>query len=128
MVNDIKQYDVVFIDLGTNMVGSEQGGKRPAIIIQNDIGNYYSNTTIVIPLSTKIKHVYQPTHTLIKGGDSKPLSYDSIALGECVRQISKKRIIKVMGHITDTYERKMLVKIYFANVGKDSLDWKAKHY
>lgn len=128
MISKIKQFDVVYVDFGKNMVGSEQGGKRPAIIIQNDVGNHYSNTTIVIPLSTKIKNMYQPTHMLIKKESDKGLDCDSIALGECVRQISKERIEKVMGKISKIHEKQLLIKIYLANIGNNFLGEKMNHY
>lgn len=63
-----EKFDIVMVDFGDNTIGSEQGGKRPAIIVQNDIGNHFAATTIVIPFSTKLKKINQPTHTLIKKG------------------------------------------------------------
>ena len=62
---DIRRYDIVQADLG-QVVGSEQGGIRPVLIIQNDTGNIHSCTTIVIPLSSRLKSLNQPTHTLIR--------------------------------------------------------------
>ena len=66
MIGEYKRYDVVLIDFGENTIGSEQGGIRPAIIIQNNKGNLFSNTTIVMPCTSNIKHLYQPTHALLK--------------------------------------------------------------
>ena len=56
MDNNFKRYDVVLVNFGKNTIDSEQAGTRPAVIIQNDTGNYYSKTTIVMPLSSKIKN------------------------------------------------------------------------
>ncbi len=62
---EVKRYDIVQADL-SGTVGSEQGGIRPVLVIQNDVGNLHSSTTIVMPFSTKIKNPNQPTHTLIR--------------------------------------------------------------
>ena len=84
-----EKFDIVMVDFGDNTIGSEQGGKRPAIIVQNDIGNHFAATTIVIPFSTKLKKINQPTHTLIKKGRGTGLVKDSIVLCECIRNISE---------------------------------------
>lgn len=52
MKNGLKRFDIVLVDFGENTIDSEQGGIRPAIIIQNDIGNLHSSTTLVMPLSS----------------------------------------------------------------------------
>ena len=62
----LKRFDVVLVDFGHDVIGSEQGGVRPALVIQNDIGNLHSDTTIVMPFTSKKKNLYQPTHTLLK--------------------------------------------------------------
>lgn len=77
----IKRFDIVQADL-SGTVGSEQGGVRPVLIIQNDIGNLHSPTTIVIPFSTKVfKNPNQSTHTLIRSSADTGLKEDSILLG-----------------------------------------------
>lgn len=101
---DIRRYDIVQADLG-QVIGSEQGGIRPVLIIQNDVGNIHSCTTIVMPLSTKLKSLKQPTHTLIKRSTDTGLKTDSILLGEQMRVISSQRIIKKIGTVTDKNER-----------------------
>lgn len=110
-----KQYDVVLVDFGTNTVGSEQGGVRCAVVIQNDIGNKHSTTTIVMPFTTKLKNVNQPTHSLFKAASGNGLRYDSMLLGECMRQVSEDRIIKTLGHITSTEEKTAVKRVYLAN-------------
>lgn len=91
---EIKRYDIVQADL-SGAVGSEQGGIRPVLVIQNDIGNFYSSTTIVIPFSTKVyKNPNQPTHTLIRKSVTTGLRMDSMLLGEQMRVISNQRIKK----------------------------------
>ena len=117
MTQELKRYDIVLVDFGDNM-DSEQSGIRPAIIIQNDIGNLYSTTTLVVPLTSQHKSLNQPTHTLIKKGVEKGLIKDSIVLAECLRQISEKRIKKYLGRISDNTEQKEIRRAYEANFGE----------
>lgn len=114
----LKRFDVILVDFGNNVIDSEQGGIRPAIIIQNDTGNLHSSTTIVMPVSSKMKNINQPTHTLLKKDGQKGLVCDSIVLGECLRQISEKRIIKYIGRISDDVEKVEIKRIYDANFGE----------
>lgn len=114
---DIRRYDIVQADLG-QVVGSEQGGIRPVLIIQNDIGNIHSCTTIVIPLSSRLKSLRQPTHTLIKKSADTGLKTDSVLLGEQIRVISNQRIIKKIGTVTDNNERMEIRRVYAANFGE----------
>lgn len=118
MTRELKRFDIVLVDFGDNVIDSEQGGIRPAIVIQNDVGNLYSTTTIVMPFSTKIKNIKQPTHTLILRGTEKGLKENSIVLGECLRQISKRRIKKYLGKISDPLEKKEIKRVYDANFGE----------
>jgi len=117
MKRGYKQFNNVLVDFGEEVVGSEQGGIRPAIILQNDRGNLHSPTTIVLPLTKQIKNLGQPTHTLIKKGEDKGLSVDSMVLGESVKQIDERRIIKYLGIITDVKEREEIKRVYYANLG-----------
>ena len=117
MTQELKRYDIVLVDFGDNM-DSEQSGVRPAIIIQNDIGNLYSTTTLVVPLTSQHKSLNQPTHTLIKKGVEKGLIKDSIVLAECLRQISEKRIKKYLGRISDNTEQNEIRRAYEANFGE----------
>lgn len=61
---EINTFDIVRVDFGEVEFAGEQGGIRPAVVIQNKLGNIHSSTTIVIPFTTKIKHLQQPTHSL----------------------------------------------------------------
>jgi len=76
-------------------VGSEQGGERPALILQNDIGNEYSNTTIVVAITTTIRPM--PIHIMLekKDGVAKP----SMLLLEQIHTIDKTRLIKKLSQI-----------------------------
>jgi len=114
----VKRYDIILVDFGYNAIDSEQSGIRPSIVIQNDVGNHFSSTTIVIPLTSKRKNLGQSTHTLIKQGMEKGLTSDSVALAECMRQISKTRIIRYLGKITDTSEKNEIRRIYEASFGE----------
>ena len=77
------------------VVGSEQGGERPVLIIQNNLGNKHSPTVIVLAITSRFhKKRHLPTHVPIQSGD---LSKDSIALAEQVRTIDKSRLIHYVG-------------------------------
>ena len=115
---DIRKYDIVQADLGNTTIGSEQGGIRPVLIIQNDTGNIFSTTTIVIPLSSKLKSLHQPTHTLIRKSNDTGLKADSVLLGEQMRVISNQRIIKKIGTVTNKIEQKEIRRVYEANFGE----------
>lgn len=117
MTQNLKKFDVVLVDFGNNM-DSEQSGTRPAIILQNDVGNLYSSTTLVVPLTSQHKSLNQPTHTLIRKGVEKGLVKDSIVLAECLRQVSEKRIKKYLGRISDNIEQKEIRRAYEANFGE----------
>lgn len=98
----IKRGDVLIVDFSDG-VGSEQSGKRPAVVIQNDIGNKFSPTTIVALLSTKTNKK-MPTHVFVQGDG---LHRDSVVLCEQIRTISKQRIEGVIGVLTDEEIKKV---------------------
>ena len=93
---EIKRGDIFYADLSP-VVGSEQDGIRPVIIIQNNLGNKYSPTVIVLPITTQIKSNL-PTHIPIKKGKSGLLK-DSVILIEQVRTIDKSRLKEKVGAI-----------------------------
>ncbi|MTI80294.1 MAG: type II toxin-antitoxin system PemK/MazF family toxin [Firmicutes bacterium] len=88
----IKRGDVFYADLSP-VVGSEQGGTRPVLILQNDIGNQYSPTTIVAAITSQIAKAKLPTHVEISGGQSG-LNRDSVVLLEQIRTIDKSRLLQ----------------------------------
>ena len=100
-----KKGDIVFVDLGKPDKPSEQGGIRPCVIVQNNVGNKYSPTTIVAPISSQIKYNkngnIQPTHFIIENYKEAGLKSRSMILCEQIRAISKKRILDTSpkGHI-----------------------------
>ena len=114
---DIRRYDIVQADLGKS-VGSEQAGIRPVLIVQNDQGNKFSNTTIIIPLTSKLKSLNQPPHTLIRKSIDTGLRTDSVLLGEQMRVISNQRIIKKIGSVTNKNEQSEIRRVYEANFGE----------
>ena len=93
----IKRGDVFFADLSP-VVGSEQGGQRPVLIVQNDIGNKYSPTVIVAAITAKISKAKLPTHVEVRKDDVGLLK-DSVVLLEQVRTIDKKRLIQKLGNL-----------------------------
>lgn len=101
IVMKIRKWDIVMADL-SGAAYSEQDKKRPVLIIQNDIGNYHSPTTIVVPLSSKIKNVKMPTHTIITPEDMTGLHTETMVLCEQVRTIDKKRIIFKIGRLSNS--------------------------
>lgn len=117
MKENYKRFDVVLVDFGQVEFKGEQGGKRPAIILQNDVGNYFGVTTLVAPLTSKLKHIKQPTHLLFKRDEEKGLKVDSMVLGECLRQVSEQRIIKKIGHISSVEDKRNIKRVYDANFG-----------
>lgn len=87
--------EVYLVDFGIGY-GSEQGDVRPAVIVQNNIGNKYSPTTIVVPVTSRQTKAHIPTHVRVKGAC---LTKKSLALTEQVVTIDKRRIIRKMGNI-----------------------------
>lgn len=117
MKENYKRFDVVLVDFGQVEFKGEQGGKRPAVILQNDTGNYFGITTLVAPFTSKIKHIKQPTHLLFKKDERKGLKVDSILLGECLRQVSEQRIIKRLGYIYSMEDKRNIKRVYDENFG-----------
>ena len=95
---EVRRGDVVLVNLDP-VIGSEQGKTRPALIIQNDIGNEYSPTTIVAPITSKIFSKQFPTNVEMDQTNS-PLKEKSTILLNQIRTIDKLRIIKNYGKIS----------------------------
>ncbi len=92
----INKGDVYYANLNP-VIGSEQGGIRPVVILQNDIGNKYSPTTIVAPMTTKSK-TYVPMHVRLK---ESFLAKRSTLLLEQIRTIDKRWLIKKIGSLSE---------------------------
>ncbi len=95
----IKRGDIFYADLSP-VVGSEQGGVRPVLIIQNDVGNKYSPTVIAAAITSQINKAKLPTHIEISSKDYGLLK-DSVILLEQIRTIDKKRLREKLGHLDD---------------------------
>ena len=94
---NIKRGEIYYADLSP-VVGSEQGGVRPVLIVQNDVGNRYSPTVIAAAITSQHEKSKLPTHIDISA-ECCGLAKDSIVLLEQVRTIDKQRLKEKMGHI-----------------------------
>ena len=101
----VKRGDIFYADLSP-VIGSEQGGIRPVIIIQNDIGNRYSPTVIVAAITSQINKAKLPTHVEISS-EEYGLNRDSVVLLEQVRTLDKKRLKEKIGHMPEEDMRKV---------------------
>lgn len=109
---EIYRGDIFYANLN-GIIGSEQAGIRPVIIIQNDIGNYYSPTTIIVPLTKKSEiKLSQPTHYLLK--QTGRIKYDSIVLTEQIRAIDRRRLKDKVGHLDKNIMKKIDDKLAIA--------------
>ena len=95
----VKRGDIYYADLSP-VVGSEQGGLRPVLIIQNDVGNRYSPTVIAAAITSRMGKTRLPTHIDIYA-DKVGLSKDSVILLEQIRTLDKQRLKEKMGHLDD---------------------------
>lgn len=86
----IKRGEIYFAQLNP-VIGSEQGGIRPVLVVQNDIGNQYSPTTIVLAITSQINKAKLPTHVELKA-NKYGLDKDSVILAEQIRTIDKARL------------------------------------
>ncbi|MGM9929002.1 MAG: type II toxin-antitoxin system PemK/MazF family toxin [Bacillus sp. (in: firmicutes)] len=101
----VKRGDVYYADLSP-VVGSEQGGTRPVLIIQNDIGNRFSPTVIVAAITAQIQKAKLPTHVEI---DAKKYGFerDSVILLEQIRTIDKQRLTDRITHLDEQMMKKV---------------------
>jgi len=101
----VKRGDIFYADLSP-VVGSEQGGVRPVLIIQNDVGNRYSPTVICAAITSQINKAKLPTHIEIDCGKYS-LVKDSVVLLEQIRTIDKKRLREKIGHLDVSLMKKI---------------------
>jgi mRNA interferase MazF len=99
MDTNVKRGDIFYADLSP-VVGSEQGGTRPVLIVQNDTGNRHSPTVIAAAITSQTGKARLPTHINIAGG-SVGLSKDSVILMEQIRTIDKRRLREHMGRLDE---------------------------
>lgn len=101
----VKRGEVYLADLSP-VVGSEQGGRRPVLIIQNDVGNHFSTTVIVAAITAKHEKANLPTHIDIKKGEFN-FSKESTVLLEQVRTIDKERLIEKITEVDEPFMEKV---------------------
>ncbi len=95
----VRRGDIYYADLSP-VIGSEQGGLRPVLIVQNDIGNRYSPTVIAAAITSRMSKAKLPTHIDIYA-DEVGLAKDSVILLEQIRTLDKRRLKEKMGHLDD---------------------------
>ena len=105
-----KRGDIFYADLSP-VVGSEQGGLRPVLIIQNDVGNKYSPTVIAAAITSRTGKAKLPTHigveAILSSDSSGGLMKNSVILLEQVRTLDKTRLKEKMGHLDDAVMRRV---------------------
>ena len=96
----VRRGDIYYADLSP-VVGSEQGGLRPVLIIQNDVGNKYSPTVIAAAITSRMSKTRLPTHIDIYA-EKSGIAKDSVILLEQIRTLDKRRLREKMGHLDDS--------------------------
>lgn len=99
-MNEIKRGQIYYCDMSP-VVGSEQGGLRPVVIVQNAVGNRYSPTTIVCPITSVMTKKPLPTHVTLKPLDCG-LRQTSVVLAEHLRTVDKRRLKGLVGVVPPT--------------------------
>lgn len=97
----VRRGDIYYADLSP-VVGSEQGGVRPVLIVQNNVGNRHSPTVIAAAITSQINKAKMPTHIEL-GARSFGLTKDSIVLTEQIRTLDKRRLREKMGSLDEAY-------------------------
>ena len=101
----VKRGEIYYADLSP-VVGSEQGGVRPVLIVQNDVGNKYSPTVIAAAITSQINKAKMPTHIEVDASEYG-LAKNSVILLEQIRTIDKKRLKEKIGSIDDDLMEKV---------------------
>lgn len=101
MDHQVKRGDIYYADLSP-VVGSEQGGMRPVLIVQNNVGNRYSPTVIAAAITSQINKAKMPTHISL-GARSFGLTRDSVILTEQIRTLDKRRLREKMGTLDEPH-------------------------
>ena len=104
-MNPVRRGDIYYADLSP-VVGSEQGGIRPVLIVQNNVGNRYSPTVIAAAITSQVNKAKMPTHISL-GARSFGLTKDSVVLTEQIRTLDKKRLREKMGTLDEANMRRI---------------------
>ena len=111
MDRKIMRGEIYYADLSP-VIGSEQGGMRPVLVLQNNVGNKHSPTVIVAVITSRLGKAKLPTHVKL---ETSYLAKDSMVLLEQIRTIDKRRLWEYIGHVTldemSTIERALLVSV-----------------
>ena len=102
---EIMRGDIFYADLDT-VIGSEQGGVRPVLVVQNDVGNLHSPTVIIAAITTKLTKHRLPTHVFLAAADSG-IAKNSMILLEQVRTIDKHRLRQRVTHLNPTIMKRV---------------------
>ena len=125
MEEKIHRGEIYYANLEENAIGSEQIGTRPVVIIQNNVGNEFSPTVIIVPITSKITTKAKlPTHVPLKNLKYRRIK-DSMILAEQIRIISKDRLGTCIGRL-DEEETKLMDNALFVAIGINIEDLKAK--
>ncbi len=108
----VKRGDIYYADLSP-VVGSEQGGVRPVLIIQNDVGNKYSPTVIAAAITSRINKAKMPTHIELSANEYG-LNKDSVILLEQIRTIDKRRLREKIGRLDEEVMRRVNNALYIS--------------
>ena len=106
----IKRGELYYADLSP-VVGSEQGGVRPVLVVQNDVGNRYSPTVIAAAVTSKLDKARLPTHIELRA-DDYGLNKDSVVLLEQIRTLDKRRLKERIGLLPPPLMRKVDRALY----------------
>lgn len=119
---NVRRGDIYYADLSP-VVGSEQGGLRPVLIVQNDVGNRHSPTVIAAAITSRMSKTRLPTHIDVYA-NKVGLAKDSVILLEQIRTIDKKRLKEKMGHLDDSLMREVddAISISFGLGGTAAVD------
>lgn len=113
----IKRGELYYADLSP-VVGSEQGGVRPVLVVQNDVGNKYSPTVIAVAVTSKLTKAKLPTHIEISA-EEYGLTKDSVILMEQIRTIDKRRLKERIGQLSPAImykvEKALLISLGVVN-------------
>ncbi len=101
----VRRGDIFYADLSP-VVGSEQGGVRPVLVVQNDVGNKFSPTVIISAITSQINKAKMPTHIEITA-EEYGLAKDSVILLEQIRTIDKRRLKERIGRLDDEFMQKV---------------------
>ena len=122
---EVKKGDLFFADLNP-VVGSEQGGVRPIVIIQNDKGNKYSPTTVVATITSRQTKKPLPTHVEIKVGNG--ITKKSIVMLEQIRTIDKTRLLEHIGTLEQEDVKRIDEALVISlSINKEKKKWQKEH-